>query len=60
MPKAYTDIKTHLLRKGFSVKEAEKHAAMIYNGKVRKLGEPPVTRNYEKTAATWKKKGGAR
>lgn len=55
MPKAYEQIKKHLMQKGFSEKEAKTSAARIYNSE-RPEGSPPVTRNYEKTAANWPKR----
>ena len=58
MPKVYEQIKAHLMRKGYSEKEAKTSAARIFNADVRKPGQPPMTRNYEKTAANWKKRGG--
>jgi hypothetical protein len=43
MPKQYEDIKASYLKRGKSLKEAEKLAAMTYNAH-RKRGAPPVTR----------------
>jgi hypothetical protein len=33
MPKGYLEIKAEFIKKGYSTKEAEKHAAMIWNSK---------------------------
>ncbi len=57
MPKAYEDIKRHLLSKGFSEKEAEGSAARILNSKIRKPGEVAMGPNYEQRAAAAKRKG---
>lgn len=43
MPKQYEDIKASYEKRGKSVKEAEKLAAMTYNAH-RKPGTAPVTR----------------
>ena len=42
MPKQYEAIRDSLVKKGYSLPEAKKHAAMIYNAKHKKH---PVTRN---------------
>jgi hypothetical protein len=47
MPAKYDSIKAHLLRKGFSEKEAKTSAAKIYNSE-RPAGAPPVVRGYDK------------
>jgi hypothetical protein len=57
MPRKYDSIKAHLLRKGFSEKEAKTSAAKIYNAG-RPLGAPPVTRDHEKTKSA--RRGGKR
>ena len=54
MPKIYEAIRDKLM-KTMSEEQAKKHAAMIYNAR-RPKGSPPVTRNFEKTAANWGKK----
>lgn len=46
-PAKYDSIKAHLLRKGFSEKEAKTAAAKIFNSE-RAPGTPPVTRGYDK------------
>lgn len=42
MPAKYEAIKQKLLKKGYSEDNAQKHAAMIYNG-TRPAGVKPVT-----------------
>lgn len=54
MPKMYEQIRDKLMSKGFSEKEAKTSAARIYNSE-RPKSSPPVTRNSEKTARTWKR-----
>lgn len=56
MPKAYEDIKRAFMNKGVSEAESKTRAAKIYNSRIREQGQPPVTRNYEKTKANWGKK----
>lgn len=50
MPAMYEAMRDYLRRKGLSMKEAKRRAAMSYNAH-RKPGQAPVTRNYEKTKA---------
>ena len=50
MPARYEGIRDSLVKKGFKLKEAKKHAAMIYN-KTRKPGEPPLTPHGEPNLA---------
>lgn len=48
MPAKYDAIKAKLLAKGFTEDDAQKHAAMIFNG-TRPAGVKPVTgNNYDK------------
>lgn len=54
MPKEYLKTKRALIRKGKSVKEAKKIAAIKYN---KKHPGNPVTKNYEAKVRA-KKKGG--
>ena len=44
MPKAYVKIRDRLQREGKPLKVAQKSAAKIYNAKIRKPGQKPVTR----------------
>jgi hypothetical protein len=61
MPAAYESIKAKFLRMGDSTKEAEKRAAMIWNGKIRKPGEAAMGPNWEaRNEALQRKKGGTR
>jgi hypothetical protein len=61
MPKSYEVIRDKFLRMGDSTKEAEKRAAMIWNGKIRKPGEAAMGPNWDqRNAALQEKKGGKR
>lgn len=44
MPKPYEDMKDKFIRQGLSDAAAKTKAAKIFNSKVRKPGQPPVTR----------------
>lgn len=54
MPKEYLKTKRALIRKGKSVKEAKKIAAIKYN---KRHPGNPVTKNYEAKVKARKKKG---
>jgi hypothetical protein len=61
MPKAYEHIRDKFLGMGDSKKDAEKRAAMIWNGKIRKPGEAAMGPNWEaRNEALQRKKGGTR
>lgn len=47
MPAKYEAIKKKLLAKGYKEDDAQKHAAMIYNG-TRPAGVAPVTGKHKK------------
>jgi hypothetical protein len=55
MPRAYEQVKQKFLDQGSSLKDAEKRAAMIFNGVIRKPGEVAMGPNYEKRAAAARK-----
>lgn len=56
MPARYEGIRDSLTEKGVPLADAKTQAAKIYNS-TRKLGEEPVTGNYEKKHGSRKEKG---
>ena len=60
MPKSYEVIRDKFIRMGDSKKEAEKRAAMIWNGKIRKPDEAAMGPNWEQRNAALQHKGGTK